>query len=633
MEELKTKRQLGMSKPSPKSKSYYETALKSVQSDFVDRLVNNYGYSKEQMALEYNHNGARRMGEFAADIAIWKNPETKAMGQSPLIVVECKLMNNPFKEFMYARGYQSSVKFGAQFFVITNSTVTECFYVNRGPDNLEMLEDIPTAVELLTMSIEDIVSLKKKYSKDDFAKVLFVCHNIIRNNDKLSPETAFDEISKILFLKIRYENQNANKQLFSLNVFEKLENGYKSYNNESAKPFYQHLFDITKDTFAKYSLFDKNDEIKIREISFKQIVKELETINLSVNKDDVKGFAFEKLLGRTFRGELGQFFTPRNIVDFMVEVLDPQEGELICDPCCGSGGFLINAFDYIREKQGEQFTNTENFIYGTDANPRMARTAKMNMIIRGGDPSGIYHHDGLLNVDGIWDNRFDVILTNPPFGARVSNELVVAESDRFTDEEKIKTYTGKYGQEYIDAQKQVNDHIGMPILSLFKTGRDMNCGLTDVLFIERCLNLLKPGGRLGIVLPESVLNNQNLQPVRDYFESIAKIILIVSLPQDVFSASGASIKTSLVFFKKFTDAERRQYDDIKEKAIHTIRTKYDSNLSKAVENVEIRNIIKHEFKYPIVMSKIKSLSFDGTNDDLSALKEEFIKYRNSNNLW
>ena len=91
-----------------------------------------------------------------------------------------------------------------------------------------------------------------------------------------------------------------------------------------------------------------NETVRIRENSFEAIVKELEKYNLSTTSDDVKGIAFEQFLGRTFRGELGQFFTPRTVVDFMVDVLDPQEGEVICDPCCGSGGFLIKAFEYVR---------------------------------------------------------------------------------------------------------------------------------------------------------------------------------------------------------------------------------------------------------------------------------------------
>src|SRR5690606_30562057 len=112
----------------------------------------------------------------------------------------------------------------------------------------------------------------------------------------------------------------------------------------------QHFFDKTKEIFKTDEIFDPNDSIKIRETSFLQIVKELEKYNLSDTSDDIKGIAFEEFLGRTFRGELGQFFTPRTIVDYMVDVLDPEEGEKICDPCCGSGGFLIKAFEYVREK-------------------------------------------------------------------------------------------------------------------------------------------------------------------------------------------------------------------------------------------------------------------------------------------
>ena len=594
---------------------------------YVDRLVFDYCYPMQQIVREYLVN---KSSHYRADIVVWKNAECK----EALIVVELKSNYRAIQEYNYSMGYNISVDLRAPFFVITNFDVTHCFYVNKSTGNLEEIDDIPKANEIVDDdSIADYVARKKMFSRDEFSKVLFKCHNIIRNNDKLSPEAAFDEISKVLFLKIRYEKTNDGSHLFSLKEFEKLEHNYNSNKSKDAKPFYQHLFEITKANFAKYNLFEKNDEIKIREISFKQIVKELEIGNLSITKDDVKGFAFEKLLGRTFRGELGQFFTPRNIVEFIVDVLDPQEGELICDPCCGSGGFLINAFEYIKKKNGGQFANKENYIFGVDANPRMARTAKMNMIIRGGDPNGIYHHDGLLNVDGIWDGRFDVILTNPPFGARVGSDLLVAESDKFTDEEKINIYTEKFGQEYINAQKQVNDNIGMPILTLFTTGRDMKCGMTEVLFLERCLNLLKPGGRLGIVLPEGVLNNQNLQHIRDYFESIAKILLVVSLPQEVFAASGTIVKTSIVFFKKFTEEERRQYDAIKEKAIQTVRIKAKSSFTKEEEYDEIRKIVKHNFRYPIVMSKIKVLSIDGENDDLSELKDEFIKYRKSNNLW
>ena len=301
----------------------------------------------------------------------------------------------------------------------------------------------------------------------------------------------------------------------------------------------------------------------------------------------------------------------------MVKVLDPEEGEIICDPCCGSGGFLIKAFEYVRAKieqeiheekerikllyfddafekmsesekekvdeivndlfsklNAELDINNEksrlrvlsyDCIFGTDANPRMSRTAKMNMIMHGDGHGGVHHNDGLLNVNGIFENRFDVILTNPPFGARVEKSLKISEADKYTDEARIIKYRQRYGKYYDEALKQVNNNIGKPLLSLYKTGSLST--LTEVLFIERCLNLLKPGGRLGIVLPEGVLNNTNLQKIRDYVEGVAKIILITSIPQDVFIASGATVKPSLLFFKKFTETESKEFKNAEKKAI------------------------------------------------------------------
>lgn len=124
--------------------------------------------------------------------------------------------------------------------------------------------------------------------------------------------------------------------------------------------------------------------------------------------------------------------------------------------------------------------------------------------------------------------------------------------------------------------KQVTDNIGKPILALYSSGN--LSGLTEVLFIERCIRLLKPGGRLGIVLPEGVLNNTNLQSVRELFEGMAKILLITSIPQDVFMASGATVKPSLLFFKKFTNEERNQFGAIKQTATEEVESEYRSQL-------------------------------------------------------
>lgn len=692
-----------------------------VRQRYVCRLVDSYGYGIKQMGEEVKvTNSQRGQGAARADIVIWRNEEDKRKGKNALIVVECKAENVTIRQADYFQGYNYAAWAGAKFFVTTNLKETRIFKVveDAMPKKLEEIADIPSADMVNDdKKIKAMLLQTKAFTRDKFSRLLFKCHNIIRNNDKLSPEAAFDEISKILFIKIRYERTNSGTQIFSKDAFTKLKNAYNNMKSKDAPEFYQFLFEKTKEDFAKDHLFDENETIKIRENSFEQIVKELQVYNLSTTSDDVKGIAFEQFLGRTFRGELGQFFTPRTIVDFMVSVLDPQEGEYVCDPCCGSGGFLIRAFEYVREHienevevrkedvkkslftddysklpKKEQEKNDQKVIdafskmnyeldinnpmgrlrslsfdciYGTDANPRMARTAKMNMIMHGDGHGGVHHHDGLLNVNGIWEGRFDVILTNPPFGARIDKELKITEADRFTDIEKIKAYEKRYGKEnYDNALKQVNDHIDQPILDLFQIGKFS--GLTEVLFIERCLNLLKPGGRMGIVLPEGVLNNTNLQKVRDFVESKAKILLIVSIPQDVFMAAGATVKPSLLFFKKFTENEAEEYNRIYIQASHEVEAKYDEEmtdidvklakrgkealtkdekkslrsrkkeLTVLIEN-EIKALVKERFDYVIPIAEVQKAGISTTGakieNELEPLEKEFAEYRKENKLW
>lgn len=692
-----------------------------VRQRYVCRLVDSYGYGIKQMGEEVKvTNSQRGQGAARADIVIWRNEEDKRKGKNALIVVECKAENVTIRQADYFQGYNYAAWAGAKFFVTTNLKETRIFKVveDAMPKKLEEIADIPSAdIVDDDKKIKAMLLQTKAFTRDEFSRLLFKCHNIIRNNDKLSPEAAFDEISKILFIKIRYERTNSGTQIFSKEEFLKQKKMYDAVKSKESPDYYQFLFNKTKEDFAKDHLFDENETIKIRENSFEQIVKELQVYNLSTTSDDVKGIAFEQFLGRTFRGELGQFFTPRTIVDFMVSVLDPQEGEYICDPCCGSGGFLIRAFEYVREHienevevrkedvkkslftddysklpKKEQEKNDQKVIdafskmnyeldinnpmgrlrslsfdciYGTDANPRMARTAKMNMIMHGDGHGGVHHHDGLLNVNGIWEGRFDVILTNPPFGARIDKELKITEADRFTDIEKIKAYEKRYGKEnYDNALKQVNDHINQPILDLFQIGKFS--GLTEVLFIERCLNLLKPGGRMGIVLPEGVLNNTNLQKVRDFVESKAKILLIVSIPQDVFMAAGATVKPSLLFFKKFTENEAEEYNRIYIQASHEVEAKYDEEMTDIdaklakrgkealskdekkslrarkkelvalIEN-EIKVLVKERFDYVIPIAEVQKAGISTTGakieNELEPLEKEFTEYRKENKLW
>ena len=690
-----------------------------VRQKYISRLVDNYNYSLEQMAQEIQvTNSQRGQGAARADIVVWKNKKDKASSKSPIIVVECKAESITIHEADYFQGYNYASWAGADFFVTTNLKETRIFKVVKGeiPKRLEEIIDIPDATKANNQKeIDKLLKQTKAFSRDEFSRLLFKCHNIIRNNDKLSPEAAFDEISKILFIKIRFERENSKNQIFSLDTFKKDKESYERYKPQGGEDFYQFLFTQTKQQFANDHLFDDNAKIEIRENSFEQIVKELEIYNLSTTSDDVKGIAFEQFLGKTFRGELGQFFTPRTIVDFMVSILDPQEGEYVCDPCCGSGGFLIKTFEYVRERiekgiesqkeaikqqcYGDDYDSLSekekqkietkvsdafallneelniyndkgrlrslsfDCIYGTDANPRMARTAKMNMIMHGDGHGGVHHHDGLLNVNGIFENRFDIILTNPPFGARVDKDLKISETDRFTDEAKIEEYKKRYGEEeYEKALSQVNDNVGKSLLSLYKIGS----GLTEVLFIERCLNLLKPGGRMGIVLPEGVLNGSNLQKAREFVEGKAKLLLIVSIPQDVFMASGATVKPSLLFLKKFTEKEAEEYEMIKASATAKFDAKYAEELSvievqlakrgkdalskdkkKELEaqkkqiiekkQSDIKAEIKEHFDYEIPIAEVKKAGINSTGaaieNELIPLAEEFTPYRKEMKLW
>ena len=691
-----------------------------VRQKYICRLVNNYNFSVDQMDQELQVNNSQRgQGAARADIVVWKNKQDKQEKKSPLIIVECKAETITIHEEDYYQGYNYASWAGADFFVTTNLKETRIFKVIKGemPKRLEEIVDIPNAEKAENQKeLDKLLSQTKAFTRDEFSRLLFKCHNIIRNNDKLSPEAAFDEISKILFIKIRFERTNSGDQIFSLDAFRKDKESYNRNKSKDAPEFYQMLFQNTKDDFADDRLFEQNEIINIRENSFEQIVKELQIYNLSTTSDDVKGIAFEKFLGRTFRGELGQFFTPRTIVDFMISVLDPQEGEYVCDPCCGSGGFLIRAFEYVREHietdieqqketikqsfykedydtlsqrekekidqqvadafnklnaeldinndKGRLRTLSFDCIYGTDANPRMARTAKMNMIMHGDGHGGVHHHDGLLNVNGIFRNRFDVILTNPPFGARIEKDLLVTEADRVTDEVKIAKYIRRYGLQYEDALKEVNDNVGKPLLELYDTGKMSS--LTEVLFIERCLNLLKPGGRMGIVLPEGTLNNDNLQRVREYVEGRAKILLIVSIPQDVFMASGAMVKPSLMFFKKFTFEEEEEYHKISSSTRIEVAEEYQEELSnieaklgkrgkdaaskeekkalnarhKEIEQLieqRARQLIKERFDYIIPIAEVQKAGISSTGaeieNELIPLEQEFTPYRKENKLW
>lgn len=708
----------------------FKSPEEKVRHEYINRLINYYGFNINQLERDVKIKDTKKNNILAiADIVVWRSFEERKNKSTPLIVVECKADQVTIKAEDYFKGTEFARLSNASFFVTTNQKQTrifsKVFKIDKTEDISELAEikDIPHANNANDDKVVNgLLGQTVEFARDEFSRLLLKCHNIIRNNDKLSPEAAFDEISKILFIKTLRERENNEGQVFLLEDYKKEKKIYDRNKIESDLPFYKKLFQRVKEQWANDDLFEPSETIRIRENSFEDILKELESYNLSTTSDDIKGIAFEKFLGKTFRGELGQFFTPRTIVEYMIEILDPQEGEIICDPCCGSGGFLIKAFEHVREKIEESIKLTKegikqkyfdkeyytmdeegqkeitqivndqfkklnaefdsensfsrfyklsrSYFFGTDANPRMARTAKMNMIMQGDGHGGVHHHDGLINVNGIYNNKFDVILTNPPFGSRVDKSLRITSQDIPSDD-KIKLYKSLYGEEYqkiIDNLTEwanfdngKNKPKGRSVLSLFDVG--YMSSLTEVLFIERCLNLLKPGGRMAIVLPEGVLNNPKLQKVRDYVESKAKIINITSIPQDVFIASGAMVKPSLLFFKKFTKKEAEDYYRIKTKATNTIRNKYKKELDSIEKKLKARGIdrdtkkelkeeyslflqkiedeikseIKDNFDYEIPIVEVEKAGISTTGapieNELKPVAVEFKKYRAIHELW
>jgi type I restriction enzyme M protein len=318
-----------------------------VRQSFIRHLIDHYGYSLVQMDQErrtmHGHKSPR------ADVVIWETPEVKAKGQKPVLVIECKAESVDINLNDYYQGESYTRAVGCEFFIAHNTRFTAIFkLVPAVPGDFVQINEIPKAADWGDAKrIEEIKSKLRVFNRREFQDLLFKCHSILRDVHKMEPGRAFDTISKILFVKM-YVERSGLHGTFSVDYLDR-----RGAIRLPTDPLvHDGLFDQTKNYYKADELFIANDRLEISEDTFRRIVKELERFDLSKTGDDIKGLAFERFLGNTFRGELGQFFTPRPLVDFMVNLLDPQEGESICDPAVGSGGFLIRAFEHVRDQIG-----------------------------------------------------------------------------------------------------------------------------------------------------------------------------------------------------------------------------------------------------------------------------------------
>ena len=421
-----------------------------VRQEFIRHLVVECGYLLDQMDQErrtmHGHNSPR------VDIVVWQSVKEKNSNRGIILVVECKAENIDIQVKDYYQGESYTRACGADIFVAHNARQTAVFKLVPGaPGEFVQINEFPKAIDWGDAKrMNQIKNSLRTFNRDEYQKLLFDCHSLLRDVHAMEPGRAFDTISKVLFIKMYIERMGLHGT-FSVGYLDRREETRMS--NEP--PVHVMLFNQTKDYYKADEIFAQNDMLNISEATFRDLVKKLERFNLSQTGDDIKGIAFERFLGATFRGELGQFFTPRPVVDFMVDLIDPQENERICDPAAGSGGFLIRTFEHIRSKiaadiqtqkdsvrtiieaQGldpdeekvqidaafallnkELLPSDDNntkigtrvgrlawsCIYGCDKEPRAARTAKMNMIMHGDGHGGIHYHDGLVDINGIFSS-------------------------------------------------------------------------------------------------------------------------------------------------------------------------------------------------------------------------------------
>ena len=290
------------------------------------------------------------------------------------------------------------------------------------------------------------------------------------------------------------------------------------------------------------TVFKDTDTIELDPISLHYVLSSLIDIDLRQIGRDAIGDAFEMFLGPALRGGEGQFFTPKNVVRTAIEMIDPNPNERILDPACGSGGFLVVALEHILQKGKKAKSILQPQIVGIEKDQLLARLARAYLAILGGEQTGVYCDNSLVKPE-LWDENikgiirlsaFDIVVTNPPFGAKIPVKGI----------ETLKQY--QLAKKWIRRSDEWID-----------TGKLQDKQSPQILFIERCLQFLKPGGRMAIVLPEGLFGNPTDGYIWTFIESIANVLAVVSLPHETFLPS-THTKTSLLFLRKRKIGDKKQ---------------------------------------------------------------------------
>lgn len=448
--------------------------------------------------------------------------------------------------------------------------------------------------------------------EDNLLKKFEEIHDYIYANDGLSPQQTLEEFVKILFIKICDENEserrpNLNQFTISSEEWNELKLGKT---NHSIAERISVIFEQTKQVYQ--DIFDSDDRIRISPIALGFTINKLQGISLLNSSQDAKGLAFQKFLSHHEKDGRGQFFTPEPVIDFCVAMMQPKPNETIIDPACGSGGFLMSALKYLQNNNTELDTSkiVSQNLFGSDINKSIARIAKMKLLLEANGKTNILCTNSLEDLDSLnltlsHSKGFDLVLANPPFGAKITNSSILSKFDlgyKWTNHE------GKY----------------------HKTKSVYPNQNAEILFIERCLQLLKEGGRMAIVLPNGNFENPSLEYLRYYIKQKAKILAIVNLPQETFIPFGTGVKTSLLFLEKNTPNKVREYP-IFFGRVTKLGYQGNKNGTPTYQKDKYGQLIKDKFSQPILDEDF-SVIVDAYKEFQKGIEEERLPIEKDNSF-
>lgn len=513
---------------------------------FARILVEDYGYPKDHIQTRPQFHVKVRPSdvkkEYPVDIAVFTDSERT--DDSISIIVECKKKNRKDGRSQL-ENYMTLSK--AQLGVWFNGEERLYLYKKNEENGHVIFQEIPN-IPKFGESIDDIGALKRKdlIPTHNLKSTFRAIRNYLAANavGATRDEVIAQQLINVIFCKIFDERWTAPDSVVKFRV------GIND-NDEQIK---ERIVDLFKSVKAKYhEIFTNDDSITLDAQSITYIVGELQNYCLLDAERDVLADAFETFIGHALKGGQGQFFTPRNVIRMMVEILDPKTSEMLIDPACGSGGFIIESLRYIWGKVHEQADSlgwshdaireeevdrANTCIRGIDKDYFLSKLAKSYMAIMGDGKGGIFCEDSLERPENWGDKTrqkihmgdFDIVLTNPPFGSKIP----------VTGEDKLKQYDLAHKWKN---KKGTNE---------WEKGKLADKEAPQILFIERCLQLLKEGGRMAIVLPDGVFGNNQLGYIRKYIMERARLVAVIDIPLETFMPNTGT-KTSILIAQKTKD--------------------------------------------------------------------------------